>query len=291
MVDTLKMYNVVLHGYVLMDNHIHLLVETLRPNLNEFMRRLNICYTGWFNYHHHTYGHLYQGRYKALLIDVDNYLLEVSRYVHLNPVRTGNLQSLGVKERWDHLKNYAWSSLAGFLESKYALKFINYDKIFSMIGSRNAYRHFILDGLRNGTDDLYENVSGQTILGDEKFVARIQDEYLKAVTNGEQPAYQCLVSMAIEPDKVLRFALMVLNLNCGINDAASRGKIERCMVAEFLSRFCDMNQKDIGLMLGNVRYSTVSMMRRRLRKMMAEDKAVKEKFEKAERELMRLIEN
>jgi len=73
---------------------------------------------------------------------------------------------------------------------------------------------------------------------------------------------------------------MVLNINYGINDASSRRRIERCMVAEFLSRFCGMNQKEIGLMLGGVGYSAVSMMRQRLRKMMEVDGAVKEKLKK-----------
>jgi len=88
--ESLETYQVILYAYILMINHFHLLVQTKRANLSEFMRCFNICYTGWFNYRHHRCGHLYQGRYKAFLIDADNYLLEVSRYLHLNSVRGQN---------------------------------------------------------------------------------------------------------------------------------------------------------------------------------------------------------
>lgn len=91
--ESLEIYEVTLYVYVLMHNHFHLILQTQRPNLGEFMRRFNICYTGWFNYHHGTYGHLYQGRYKSLLVDADSYLLALSRYVHLNPLRLRKSQS------------------------------------------------------------------------------------------------------------------------------------------------------------------------------------------------------
>ena len=70
-----------------MSNHFHLMVRTVRGNLAEFMRHFNISYTSAFNRRHRRVGHLYQGRYKAILVDKDSYLLELSRYVHLNPVR------------------------------------------------------------------------------------------------------------------------------------------------------------------------------------------------------------
>src|SRR5215472_262145 len=85
---SLQIYGVRLHAYVMMNNHFHLMVETPKGNLSEFMRHFNISYTAAFNRRHHRVGHLYQGRYKAILIDKDSYLLELSRYVHVNPVRS-----------------------------------------------------------------------------------------------------------------------------------------------------------------------------------------------------------
>ena len=87
--EAVHKYGVILHAFVLMANHYHLIVETPKGNLSSFMHSLNSAYTTYFNIKRRRAGHLFQGRYKALLIDVDNYLLELSRYIHLNPVRAG----------------------------------------------------------------------------------------------------------------------------------------------------------------------------------------------------------
>ena len=76
-----------LHAFVLMSNHFHLIVETPKANLSEFIRQFNISYTCYYNRLHGRIGHLYQGRFKAIVVDKDSYLLELSRYVHLNPIR------------------------------------------------------------------------------------------------------------------------------------------------------------------------------------------------------------
>ena len=80
-------YGYLLHCFVLMTNHYHLLIETPKPNLNRVMHYINSSYTNYINIKRKRSGHLFQGRYKAILIDRDNYLLELSRYIHLNPVR------------------------------------------------------------------------------------------------------------------------------------------------------------------------------------------------------------
>ena len=108
-------YNVPILAYVLMANHFHLLLTTPDGNLSEFMRHFNICYTTCFNKRHERVGHLYQGRYKSYLVDADNYLLEVSCYIHLNPVRIKSLNNRSVKEKRAALMSYKASSLGGFL--------------------------------------------------------------------------------------------------------------------------------------------------------------------------------
>lgn len=83
----MAIYSVKLHGYVLMGNHFHLIVQTPKANLSAFMRHFNVSYTAFYNRRHQRAGHLYQGRFKAIVVEADPYLLELSRYVHLNPVR------------------------------------------------------------------------------------------------------------------------------------------------------------------------------------------------------------
>lgn len=90
--QSLNIYSVKLHAYVLMDNHFHLLVETALGNLADFMRHFNITYTGYFNRRHKRVGYLYQGRYKSILVEKETYLSALTRYIHLNPAKIKNLE-------------------------------------------------------------------------------------------------------------------------------------------------------------------------------------------------------
>ena len=108
---SIEIYDVKLHAYVLMGNHFHFIAETPKANLSEFMRHFNIAYTGWYNRRHRRVGHLYQGRYKAVLVEKDSYLLELSRYVHLNPVRIMPWKGRTGREQLRFLEQYRWSSL------------------------------------------------------------------------------------------------------------------------------------------------------------------------------------
>lgn len=87
--------------YCLMDNHYHLLLETERGNLSTVLHHINSLYTGYFNRMYHRTGHLFQGRYKAILVEKETYALELSRYIHLNPVRARLVRKP---------EDYVWSS-------------------------------------------------------------------------------------------------------------------------------------------------------------------------------------
>ena len=97
-----KDFHLRLHGYVLMSNHYHLLVETPRGGLSRALRYLNGVYTQAFNRRHRRVGHLFQGRYKAILVDKDAYLLELSRYIHLNPLRVELVKDLKELENYPY---------------------------------------------------------------------------------------------------------------------------------------------------------------------------------------------
>ena len=116
--DYKNRYNFVIHCFVLMDNHYHLVIETLRPNLIKIMHGLNSGYTGYFNKKYKRSGHLFQGRYKAIIVDKENYLLELSRYVHLNPLRAKIINKT---------KDYKWSSYGGYIRKKEVNNLNNYN--------------------------------------------------------------------------------------------------------------------------------------------------------------------
>ncbi|MCK4330105.1 transposase [candidate division WOR-3 bacterium] len=285
--ESIKIYRVILNAYILMDNHFHLLVQTERANLSEFMRRFNVSYTGWFNYRHDRCGHLYQGRYKAFLIDVDSYLLEVSRYLHLNSVRARSLHSLDYQRQWQYAKKYKWSSLPGYISKKRVADFIKYDMILEMVGGRRRYQSFILDGLKHDIDNPFEEAQNQVILGGDEFIARIKSEYTDGSLR-EQPSYRDLMVEIVEPELVMKCATETLGIERGDLQKRYVNSDARGIVSDLLYRYSALTQVEIGKLLGGIDYTGVSKLRVRLRRRMSYDKRVSASYEKTEAKLKEL---
>ena len=163
-------YNWLCHGYCLMDNHYHLIIETLDGNLSKGMRQLNGVYTQASNRRHERSGHLFQGRYKAILVDKDRYLLELSRYVVLNPLR-----AKGMVKR---LEDWPWSSYPAMVGSTLKPEWLTTDWILSLFGMQRIiamerYRQFVIEGVQHQSE-IWSNLKGQIYLGDKAFVAEMQ---------------------------------------------------------------------------------------------------------------------
>jgi len=158
-----------LYAYVLMPNHIHLLLETGRVALAKIMQGLQQSYTAYFNRKYRLVGHCFQGRYRAILCDRDAYLLTLVRYLHLNPVRAELVQGPG---RW------RWSSHAAYLQSP-PPSWVAVDRVLAQFArnrahGRAAYLRFTADGVSEGhRDDLYHAIA-QQYLGDKAFVEAIE---------------------------------------------------------------------------------------------------------------------
>ena len=281
--ESVKMYHVNVHVYVLMHNHFHLVVETLHANLSEFMRRFNICYTGWFHFHHKTCGHLYQGRYKAILIDADNYLLELSRYVHLNPVRT--MPPSTKTQQWQYLMKYKWSSLAGYVDRRRKLDFIDYDLIDGMIGGSKSYKRFVSNGLDKGIANIFDKVRYQMILGDEKFIDTTQRNHFEKGSMREQPAYRLMSKKFIDPQMVITCVNEIFGVTVDRTKSLHGLSVIRGITAEILYRHCGIGLAKIGELLGGINYTGVGMLRHRLKKRMEKDLSIKEKLQEVEEKI------
>jgi len=157
------------HAYCLMNNHYHLVIETPDGNLSKGMRQLNGIYTMRFNRRHGSVGHVFQGRYKAILVQKESHLLEVCRYVVLNPLRA---KAVEIPERW------RWSSYRATAGIERAHPCLTIDWILGQFGTKRRtagkrYRAFVTDGMRGHR--IWDDVRGQSVLGDEDFVGRLID--------------------------------------------------------------------------------------------------------------------
>lgn len=158
------------YAYCLMTNHYHLLLETARANLSRGMRQLNGVYTQQFNRRHERVGHIFQGRYKALLVQKESYLLELSRYLVLNPVRIGAVKDPG---------EWRWSSYRAAVGRATAPAWLRADWLLSQLGAERAsavkaYARFVEEGA--GRPGPWKKVRHQMLLGDEGFVERFASQ-------------------------------------------------------------------------------------------------------------------
>ncbi len=141
--EVVERYNWICHAFCLMTNHYHLVIETVEGNLSQGMRQLNGVYTQASNRRHNRAGHLFQGRFKGILVDKDAYLLELSRYVVLNPVRAGMV---------DTPAQWRWSSYRAMMGQAPVPKWLAVDGLLSQFGAvreqaRRHYQHFVLDAV------------------------------------------------------------------------------------------------------------------------------------------------
>ncbi len=190
------------HAYCLMDNHYHLIIETPEGNLSRGMRQLNGVYTMYFTRRHRSIGHIYQGRVKAILVEKESYLLEVCRYVTLNPVRAGLVKR---PEDW------GWSSYRGTGGLNKPHPSLTIDWILGQMGQsrREAvkrYRAYVREGM--GADTLWKKVKGQSILGEKDFIDQFMDHLRRIEGIKEIPREQRYLGRPglkdLFPEKVLK---------------------------------------------------------------------------------------
>ena len=246
------------HGYVLMSNHYHLLIETPQSGLNRALRYLNGVYTQTFNRRHRRVGHLFQGRYKAILVDKDSYLLELSRYIHLNPWR--------LKKSEDPFK-YRWSSLNAYVGPVAVPRWLTAEEVLSEFGSRGkrGYREFIVDGMKSGIKTPWEEVRGQVVIGSEKFVEKVADRHLgdRREKRGEESRVGEIVG--VKADAVIRGIEKYYGIKS--EDLRNRGRRytePRYVASYLLRRYCLMGLREIGERVG-LHYSAVGNVIRQLR--------------------------
>jgi REP element-mobilizing transposase RayT len=177
--SSVERYGALIHAYCLMTNHYHLLLETPRGNLSEIMQHINGAYTTYFNVKRKRTGHLFHGRYKAIVVDADEYALELSRYIHLNPVRAGM-----VREPQEH----EWTSYKSYIGMAAGFEWLKTDFILNYFGGNRIecgrkYKQFVEGLLNTEYESPLKAVVASTILGTPEFIAEISEKHVA----GKQP--------------------------------------------------------------------------------------------------------
>ena len=183
-------YNAVIHAFCMMDNHYHLLLETPSGNLSQIMRHINGAYTTYFNVKRARSGHLFQGRYKAILVERDEYAKELSRYIHLNPVRAKLVEAP---------EDYIWSSYNFYIGKKKSPQWLRREFILGYFdnkahASQEKYRKFVQSLVGQKYDSPLKDVVGSVLLGSQDFINFIKQKFISSrKSNKDIPALRQLV--------------------------------------------------------------------------------------------------
>lgn len=164
----------IVHAYCLMGNHYHLLVETPLANLGRIMRHVNGVYTQQYNRLKNTDGPLFRGRYKALNVDADAYLLQLTRYIHRNPI---DIKTPMV----DTLSDYPWSSYPAYINQVNAPAMLERDKTYEILGHKQRYRgyaEYVHEGVDPELLKYYRHGNTATVIGDSRFRSWLHREVL-----------------------------------------------------------------------------------------------------------------
>ncbi|WP_320043704.1 transposase [uncultured Desulfobacter sp.] len=183
--DTRQRYNWLCHAFCLMDNHYHLLIETIDPTLSRGMRQLNGVYTQSFNRRHNRVGHVFQGRYKAILVQKETHLLELCRYVVLNPVRAKMVEKPGAWEWSSYNSTASKGSKPDWLTTDWILGQFAQNKK----AARESYRKFVESCILEKTSP-WDRLEGQMFFGSKNFIHSIKegDERIKEIPKAQRYA-------------------------------------------------------------------------------------------------------
>jgi len=277
--DGLETYGVVLYAYVLMTNHYHLLVRTVHPNLARFMQRLNTSYALYSRYKHRKPGHRLEGRYKAKLVQGDEYLMTLTRYIHLNPVKVKAVRSLGKAECRRYLEGYRWSSYSGYVGERQREDFVCYDVLKALDDNprqaRRRYRTYLLACLMEDDRELRGVLDGSGHgIGDEEYVAALERELRERKSGAAQDRDVAYPEEQIPCDRIDE----AVALEFGTADKALRAHgrskgvgIAKMVAVELACRLSGLTQREIGARYGGISSQAVSAARKRAKSLVPPD--------------------
>ena len=267
-------FEIQIFSYVLMNNHYHLLIKTRRANLKKAMHWFGTTYTQRFNTRHLKSGHLFQGRYKSILVQNDAYLLQLSCYIHRNPLRANVVKRLA---------DYRWSSYLAYAYGRNAPEWLSTDLILMQFNGDDRHKNYRERVQRYAKEEkqLWEDFRHGLFLGSKHFVETIRKQYLPRKPH---PAIiqQKQLAKRVNPTSVLIKAQQIFD--CDVNDFVQAGRVSKAdkdardVMIFLLWKTGDLSNNQIG-QLFRISYSAVSHAVKSLKIRMKENPKLLIKFE------------
>ncbi|NVL89600.1 MAG: transposase [Desulfobacterales bacterium] len=266
-------FSVEAYAFVLMNNHYHLLLKTVRPNLSKAMQWLGTAYTRRFNLQNNKSGHLFQGRFKSILIENDAYLLRLSCYIHRNPLRAGMIKRLA---------DYPWSSYRYYAYKKKPPAWLATGLILSQLHAadkRRAYRMKVQQ-YSNEKNSIWEDIKHGLIYGSQDFVDQIRSRYLSDSQQAELPQHNRMLG-DIQPEVIVQRSSVILNCDLETMKQSRRvsetDKNNRDMMIYHLWENGGITNEQIGQLFG-LTYSSISRRVRDFSERCKKDKGLKKNY-------------
>lgn len=282
--DSVGLHHIRLYAYVLMDNHFHFVLCTPRANLSAFMQQFNSSYTMYFNTIHERVGHLFSGRYKAKPVEGDKYLLNLSRYVHLNPVKTVMASKWSLEEKVRYLRSFVWSSFPAYAGLSSKSFWVNYDSLDMQVtdffgAGAGRYQQYVESGIAENDDEFREllNQSSKAIGGPD-FQREMELRY-EEKTKGTIDASMRRIEIGVPLEKAM--AIIADELDCaggsralvGVDDGA------KGMALTLLKQCTGLSQRELAQrVLNHVDGSAASRYMKAARQKMTESPDFLQRF-------------
>jgi len=269
-------FSIIIHSYCLMPNHYHLLIETPYPNLSRSIQWLNVSYASYFNKKRKRSGHLFQGRFKSILVDADEYLTHLSRYIHRNPVKANIALNPGA---------FPWSSYPAFIGNAPVPDWLETKFLLSLFGREEReriinYRQFVEDN----NDEVFHNVttamSAGCILGGEKFVKWVTDTFLPGDGNIQEIPQLKKVKSAVPIEVIIQ--RVCVEYQCCPRNILEKGHKDNMArdISIYLARdYCGMTCCDLGNQFGGVSGAAITARYKKIASTVENNDSIKRKVD------------
>lgn len=296
--ESVRRYGVRLYLYCLMTNHAHFVLETPQGNLSRFMQRFQTAYTLYYNRTHNRSGHLMQGRFGSRVVDEDEYIMRLSRYVHLNPVFVRKLKLLPIEDRVDFLRKYPWSSYRSYIGLCSPIDFVDYGPVLAMMSrtkkkQKPLYQDFVEMGIAE-EDISFVASKNRSILsiGSESCHERVDAFYEAMVSDEDELCCDTSfkrIGHAVSVEDILSSLCKVLKIDQSELYLKRRNSMVRPIAAYALCEFGQLTLREVAKVLQLTSGASVSSQIKRLTVMMQTDSSARRVQEKLSKCLIKSV--